>query len=202
VQLILTYIYSVVKLVKNFRSHNAILAFPNVRFYDDELEVCGNPNIINSLLDTPFLPNPDFPIVFHGIQGQDEREAISPSFFNSAEVSVVKLYVRALKADNNISKSLSSEPPYRESISSRPGDEDIGVITPYYAQSKKIRSELITYVDAPGVKVGSVEEFQGQVSIFETGFFTSSLLIFLGPRNGESSSSRRFAAAPNILTTI
>ena len=41
-------------------------------------------------------------------------------------------------------------------------DEDIGVITPYHAQCVRIRSILRPIAD--GVKVGSVEEFQGQVS--------------------------------------
>lgn len=41
-------------------------------------------------------------------------------------------------------------------------DAEIGVITPYYAQSRKLRTLLQDF--ARGVKVGSVEEFQGQVS--------------------------------------
>lgn len=40
-------------------------------------------------------------------------------------------------------------------------DHDIGVITPYHAQCVKIRRALNNRAD--GVKVGSVEEFQGQV---------------------------------------
>jgi len=41
-------------------------------------------------------------------------------------------------------------------------DEDIGVITPYHAQTGKIKT-LLRRFGAEGVKVGSVEEFQGQV---------------------------------------
>jgi len=40
---------------------------------------------------------------------------------------------------------------------------EIGVITPYHAQCVKIRKALSGIADE--VKVGSVEEFQGQVSI-------------------------------------
>jgi helicase MOV-10 len=43
-------------------------------------------------------------------------------------------------------------------------DQDIGVITPYHAQCRKIRMVLKAFAD--GVKVGSVEEFQGQVLRF------------------------------------
>jgi len=43
-------------------------------------------------------------------------------------------------------------------------DEYIGVITPYNSQANKIRALLRNKkVGANGVKVGSVEEFQGQV---------------------------------------
>jgi hypothetical protein len=45
-------------------------------------------------------------------------------------------------------------------------DQDIGVITPYHAQCLKIRSALRGVADE--VKVGSVEEFQGQVSHFKS----------------------------------
>jgi hypothetical protein len=40
------------------------------------------------------------------------------------------------------------------------GPADIGVITPYHAQAYKIRQKL----SLPDITVGSVEEFQGQVS--------------------------------------
>ena len=46
------------------------------------------------------------------------------------------------------------------------GDEHIGVITPYNSQARKIRTLLRHQkVGANGVKVGSVEEFQGQVRL-------------------------------------
>jgi hypothetical protein len=42
-------------------------------------------------------------------------------------------------------------------------DADIGVITPYHAQCLKLKTALRSM--AEGVKVGSVEEFQGQVCL-------------------------------------
>lgn len=41
-------------------------------------------------------------------------------------------------------------------------NNDIGVITPYQAQCGRIRKSL---QDFEGIKVGSVEEFQGQVCV-------------------------------------
>ncbi|KAG6906077.1 hypothetical protein DXG01_016020 [Tephrocybe rancida] len=136
---------SVVKLIKNFRSHGSILKYPNERFYDGELIQSGDNKVINSFLGSSYLPNKNFPIVFHGLCGKDDREASSPSFFNIDEVLQVKAYVQSLRSDRRF----------------RTTDNDIGVITPYNAQCRKIRMALKAVADS--VKVGSVEEFQGQV---------------------------------------
>ncbi|KAG9024568.1 hypothetical protein FRB95_011351 [Tulasnella sp. JGI-2019a] len=135
---------TVVKLTKNFRSHDAILHFPNTHFYGSELQVCGDREVIDRFVGSPVLPNRKFPVVFHGVSGEDDRESDSPSYFNIAEVSVVADYIDRLLHD-----------------ASRPLDpKEIGVIAPYRAQSKKLRQKFNgEYV---GLKVGSVEEYQGQ----------------------------------------
>ena len=88
-----------VKLVKNFRSHQAIIDFPNEKFYRGDLVSCGDPAVINSFLKSPYLPSEKFPVVFHSVSGKDDREASSPSFFNIEEVLQVKSYVQKLKKD-------------------------------------------------------------------------------------------------------
>ncbi|KAJ8688671.1 hypothetical protein PTI98_013429 [Pleurotus ostreatus] len=135
---------TVVKLTKNFRSHRAILKFPNEHFYGGELEECGPPHVINTFINSPLLPSPTFPIIFHSMSGKDDREASSPSFFNIHEAVQVQAYVEALRSNKRI----------------RINDDDIGVIAPYHAQVLRIRRTLQAKAD--GVKVGSVEEFQGQ----------------------------------------
>ena len=85
--------------MKNFRSHKAILQFPNERFYGGDLVACGEPAIINSFLKSQYLPSKKFPIIFHAVSGKDDREASSPSFFNILEVLQVKSYVQKLKED-------------------------------------------------------------------------------------------------------
>ena len=94
---------SVVKLVKNFRSHEAILKFPNERFYKGDLQASAPRKVIDSFINKTILPNPRFPILFHGIVGKDDREASSPSFFNIDEVTEVKDYVMKLKRNYRIS---------------------------------------------------------------------------------------------------
>ena len=85
------------KLIKNFRSHNAILKFPNERFYDGDLQQCADATTINYYLNSTILPSKKFPVIFHAVSGKDEREASSPSFFNTDEVAVVKSYVEKLR---------------------------------------------------------------------------------------------------------
>ncbi|KII91314.1 hypothetical protein PLICRDRAFT_104992 [Plicaturopsis crispa FD-325 SS-3] len=135
---------TIVKLVQQWRSHPAIMAFSNDNFYDGELEPCGDPVVTHSLLRSSVLATPGFPVVFHGIVGRDSREASSPSFFNIDEVTQVKKYCLDLFSDRKL----------------RIRPEDIGIITPYHAQCHKILNALPSSLR--DVKVGSVEEFQGQ----------------------------------------
>ena len=101
----------VTKLVKHFRSHPDILYFPNRHFYAGELLPCADPAVTHSLLKFEKLPAKNFPIIFHGIVGKDQREESSPSFFNVDEVTVVKDYLLTLLEDRKlrISTYASSE---------------------------------------------------------------------------------------------
>lgn len=154
----------ITKLVKHFRSHPEILAFPNRHFYDGELQPCADPAVTHSLLRYEKLPNKNFPVVFHGIVGKDQREASSPSFFNIDEVTIVKEYLMSLLEDRKL--RLSRYPDLLlQTVIKRAGlflaSKDIGIIAPYHAQCQKILSVLPQKFK--DVKVGSVEEFQGQV---------------------------------------
>ncbi|GJE90147.1 DEXXQ/H-box helicase domain-containing protein [Phanerochaete sordida] len=135
---------TVVQLTQNFRSHPAILKFPSEQFYENTLQPCGDPAIIDSYVDSPILPNPKFPVIFHALAGEDAREASSPSYFNPLQVLQVKSYVEQLRSDHRFQIR----------------DQDIAIIAPYRAQVLKIRASLRGIAD--DVKVGSVEELQGQ----------------------------------------
>lgn len=58
----------VTKLVKNYRSHSALLALPSRLFYHKELEVCADPKVVTLLLGWEKLPKKGFPLVFHGVR--------------------------------------------------------------------------------------------------------------------------------------
>lgn len=89
-------VHRVVKLTKNYRSHDAILRYPNDRFYNGDLVPCGARSTVDSFIGCPLLVSKAFPIVFHAMSGKDDREASSPSFFNIEEVLQVKRYVERL----------------------------------------------------------------------------------------------------------
>ncbi|NWJ11613.1 M10L1 helicase, partial [Crypturellus undulatus] len=170
----------VTKLLWNYRSHPAILKVPNELFYESELKACGNRahDVRDLYCSWPALPRQGFPVVFHGVCGEDRREARSPSFFNTAEIDVVLRYLRELLQSADQGGRPATSP------------SDIGVISPYrkqvrvggrrwrcpavlrsnpLAQVEKIR-RAVTVLDhdlrrVPNIqmlKVGSVEEFQGQ----------------------------------------
>lgn len=67
-------------------------------------------------------PQQDFPVIFHGVLGKDEREANSPSFFNVSEIEVLVMYLNKLEQTQR-KKGL----PTLSAI-------DIGIIAPYRKQ--------------------------------------------------------------------
>jgi len=135
----------VVKLLNNYRSHPAIIRYPSERFYDGELAASGELSSINSCLNLEPLVRGKYPVIFCAVEGQDAREASSPSFFNPEEILQVKAYVQQLLADGRAVPRI--EPSH------------IGVIAPYRAQCTKLRKALKPI--APEIKIGSVEEYQG-----------------------------------------
>ncbi|XP_029975303.1 putative helicase mov-10-B.2 [Salarias fasciatus] len=144
----------VTKLLRNYRSHPDILEVPNRLFYKGELKPHEDESC-KSCCDWEGLPQPGFPVIFHGVKGLDEREASSPSFFNILEVEILKNYVNDLLQ----TKEKNGSPKIRP--------KEIGIITPYRKQVTKIKQELKIlgkdfksgYMD--DIKVGPVEEFQG-----------------------------------------
>ena len=157
----------VTKLLQNYRSHSQLLKLysevcvysvwlrsnPYIviqLFYHGELEVCAPPTKTDILLEWEGLPTKGFPLVFHGVLGEDMQEGNSPSWFNPVEALQVVKYIQALKDNATFAPRLC----------------ELGVITPYRKQVEKIRQLLVRLGcderEGGGVKVGSVEEFQGQ----------------------------------------
>ena len=135
----------ITRLVRNYRSHQKILQLPNTLFYDGDLKADADITRSHRFVNWEHLPTRRFPIIFHGIEGEDTREAQSPSWFNPDEVQIVKMYVDLLVQGTRVNRC-------------KP--EEIGVIAPYHRQVQKIRM-LLNAHGYNDTKVGSVEEFQG-----------------------------------------
>ena len=139
-------------LRKCYRCHPVILEQSNKLFYKGLLSYSGHDRVVNNMLDCKHLLRKRFPLIFHGVNGQDAREGSSPSWFNPVEVTVVMLYVAKLLQDNNI----------------RVSGGEIGIITPYLKQAQKIREALALAAEDSGlaefnnIQVGTCEQFQGK----------------------------------------
>jgi hypothetical protein len=132
-------------LQDNYRSNEQLLELPNQLFYGGRLRACADAALVDSCLGWEGLPNPKTPLMWLGVQGKEEREASSPSWFNPEEaVAVVRIVRELLQMRRN-----------------KPRPEDIGIITPYNKQVHKITQGLESK-NIRGVKVGSTELFQGQ----------------------------------------
>ncbi len=82
--------------MSNFRSHPKLLELPSKLFYDSELKPMAELILTGSLLKWEGLAKQGFPMIFHGVVGEDKREARSPSFFNAEEAVIVVNYVEKL----------------------------------------------------------------------------------------------------------
>ncbi|XP_075052362.1 helicase MOV-10 [Mixophyes fleayi] len=144
----------VTKLLLNYRSHPDILIAPNELFYDNELQPKADEMVTHAYCNWEKLPTKGFPIIFHGVMGMDEREGNSPSFFNRFEIDVLMSYLEAL-LETQGKKGLAKISP-----------KEIGIISPYRKQVEKIRKAIDlkckAVTDIKDLKIGSVEEFQGQ----------------------------------------
>ena len=145
-----------VKLLHNYRSHPAILTVPNRLFYSDELLVAAEKDERESLCAWPGWPNGNLgcPLLLHHVQGKEQREADSPSWFNLTEAALVMQYVDELLDHRPAGLSLA----------------DIGIITPYNRQAQKLRAMAraraaagrAQWANSSALMIGSVELFQGQ----------------------------------------
>ncbi|KAL2093862.1 hypothetical protein ACEWY4_011174 [Coilia grayii] len=135
----------VTKLLYNYRSHEALLSLPSRLFYAGDLCMRAQRSVVDSLCHWGRLPTKGFPLIFHGLRAAEMREGNNPSWFNPAEAVQVMLYCCQLakRHYNPVSPT------------------DIGIIAPYRKQVEKIRV-LLHRVGLSDIKVGSVEEFQGQ----------------------------------------
>ncbi|KAM7414935.1 hypothetical protein PAMA_019653 [Pampus argenteus] len=164
----------VTKLIYNYRSHEALLTLPSKLFYQGELCFKASRDVVDSLCQWKTLPKKGFPLLFHGARGTEMREGNNPSWFNPVEAVQVMFYCCQLA--KKLYKPVSTS--------------DIGIIAPYKKQCEKIRV-LLGKVGLSDIKVGSVEEFQGQEFL---------VIIISTVRSNESGQSDDLQGALGFLT--
>jgi len=143
----------ITKLIYNYRSVPSILDCYNNLFYDSELipqieeddkrEFALLRSLEGTLSKTFNKKHVNQGLLFWGIRGQNRQDSDSPSWYNGEEAA--QLYLFSLKL-------------LKEGVNPK----QIGIITPYQKQVKKIRRlfEEADLMELP--KIGTVEEFQGQ----------------------------------------
>lgn len=134
------------KLVRNYRSHETILKLPSDLFYDKELIAVGN-DMTNLFIGWKNLKNEDFPIIFHNVEGIDQRDKTSPSFFNVQEIEQVVEYLSKLFSTKVNGIKINQK--------------HVGVITPYRKQVEKLKIAC-SKRNWNSLLIGSVEQFQGK----------------------------------------
>lgn len=136
-----------IQLTKNYRSHWAILKMPNELYYNNSLEYCASPELVNRMIGCDFLRKKTFPVLFDTMKGKSETLPNDTSPFNTLEaVAVVKWVKKLLDGTWNGTKLSQA---------------DIGIVTPYRQQVKTIQ-KLLVKSEYEDITVGSAEVFQGQ----------------------------------------
>jgi helicase MOV-10 len=75
----------------------------------------GNSYITYHLVNSDVLPKKGFPVIFHGVRGNQERTKSSPSYFNVFEASIIRNYCVKLVSDPE-RKICENEPDSRSAI--------------------------------------------------------------------------------------
>lgn len=134
-----------VNLVKNYRSHPAILMPPSALFYNDTLEPCARENgdVVWS-----GLPNAKIPLTFIGSTSLEECIDERETWYNAGEIDLVVSTIKSLLAEG-----ARSVPPL--------APKQIGVMAPWREQVWKLR-ERLREEQLGRVDVGSVEDYQGR----------------------------------------
>jgi helicase MOV-10 len=131
------------RLELNYRSHPRLLELPSRLFNQGRLRAAGTAPDIRSLCAWTGLATPGFPLLFVGVEGEDVRDAGTPSYYNEFEAAEIKRLVRRLVDETNTAQ------------------RDVVVIAPFRAQVARIR-RLLRSESLGDVKVGPPAVVQGR----------------------------------------
>ncbi|ORC87767.1 putative regulator of nonsense transcripts 1, putative,nonsense mRNA reducing factor 1 [Trypanosoma theileri] len=136
------------RLDVQYRMHPSLSNFPSSYFYEGTLQNGVTEMERNASRVFPW-PEPSKPLFFYNTTAPEELGANGCSYLNRAEAALVEKIVTKLIRDGKVNP------------------EEIGVITPYYSQSRYIRNYLSRCgnIDASvydRVEIATVDSFQGR----------------------------------------
>jgi helicase MOV-10 len=132
-------------LIRNYRSHPAILAIPNSLFYHDTL--LAEASDTDSLLSWPGWKAPGWPAQFTCNHGTDELEQDGGGWYNLTEAHKALFHAQSILQSGLIDQ------------------QDICVMSPFQAQVRHLRI-LFRNAGLGNVNIGPMEAFQGLESRF------------------------------------
>ena len=179
-----------VKLTRNYRSHQDIFGLSSRLFYDDALVAAAPPANVSlptslvgaaederlaTLAGTEVTSNPELEpeptgrparMLFVGVRGVQTREGTgeAPSFFNAMEARMLVDVLAAWLKDSEREDDDTAPARYPDASADgalRLRTCDVGVIAPYRAQVVRLRT-LLRARRLGAVRVGTVDDYQGQ----------------------------------------
>ncbi|KAK3334183.1 P-loop containing nucleoside triphosphate hydrolase protein [Cercophora scortea] len=132
-------------LIRNYRSHPAILAAPSRVFYHDTLVTAADTYTRTQLLAWPHWPQPTIPLLFHDNPSPDILElepALGSGWFNPTEARLAVAYAASFSTSRLLP------------------DEQICITSPFKAQVRLMR-KLARERNLWNVNIGPTEAFQG-----------------------------------------
>uniref|UniRef100_A0A914MLT5 RNA helicase n=1 Tax=Meloidogyne incognita TaxID=6306 RepID=A0A914MLT5_MELIC len=128
-------------LRKNYRSHEAIIKVPSRLCYNNVLIAAEDALPRDKLANWEGLPTKGFPLLWHHIDSPEKCEKDGTSYMNFGELELVLVYVKRIINELNVKPV------------------DIGIISPYTYQARRLRHSLMG--DFADITVDTVERFQG-----------------------------------------
>uniref|UniRef100_A0A915LKH5 RNA helicase n=1 Tax=Meloidogyne javanica TaxID=6303 RepID=A0A915LKH5_MELJA len=112
-------------LRKNYRSHEAIIKVPSRLCYKNELIAAEDALPRDKLANWEGLPTKGFPLLWHHIDSPEKCEKDGTSYMNFGELELVLVYVKRIINELNVKPV------------------DIGIISPYTYQARRLRHSLM-----------------------------------------------------------
>ncbi|KAF8538528.1 P-loop containing nucleoside triphosphate hydrolase protein [Trichophaea hybrida] len=153
---LLPYLYPpFTNLVRNYRSHSAILAVPSAFFYNDTLipEAKGTHRLEKW---TGWKGTTGIPVKFILNSGHDESYEEAISFYNLREVQIAVKAVQSLLSPGSWPTGKDGEKIKMGPIQ----QNEIAVMSPFREQVKRLRKAMST-PPCKGVNIGPIEAYQG-----------------------------------------